>query len=42
VLFWCQLQQTGIVTRALRAEAEGWADVIRAPFESEGADVREL
>jgi hypothetical protein len=26
----------------LRQEAEGWADVLRAPFESQGADVREL
>jgi hypothetical protein len=25
---------------ALRAEAEGWADVMRAPFEAQGADVR--
>ena len=27
---------------ALRREAEGWADVLRAPFEPQGADVREL
>ena len=26
----------------LRQEAAGWADVLRAPFESQGADVREL
>ena len=27
---------------ALRRESEGWADVIRAPFEPQGADVRAL
>jgi hypothetical protein len=26
----------------LRAAAAGWAEVVRAPFESQGADVREL
>ena len=26
----------------LRQAAEGWAEVIRAPFESQGADVRAL
>ena len=25
-----------------RREADGWAEVLRAPFESQGADVREL
>jgi hypothetical protein len=27
---------------ALRREADGWADVVRAPFEPQGADVRAL
>ena len=30
------------VVEALRGEAEGWAEVIRAPFEPQGADVRAL
>jgi homoserine kinase len=42
VLFWTQADTTGAVLGKLRAEAEGWADVLRAPFESQGADVREL
>jgi homoserine kinase len=42
VLFWCQYEQTGRVMEGLRPEAEGWATVIRAPFESRGADVYEL
>jgi hypothetical protein len=28
--------------QALEREARGWASVIRAPFEPQGADVREL
>lgn len=42
VLFWTQADATGAVMGRLRREAEGWADVLRAPFESLGADVREL
>jgi len=42
VLFWTQADATGAVVAALRREAEGWADVLRAPFETQGADVREL
>jgi len=42
VLFWTQADTTGAVVGKLRREAEGWADVLRAPFESQGADVREL
>jgi homoserine kinase len=42
VLFWCQYEQTGRVMDQLRSEAEGWATVVRAPFESRGADVYEL
>ena len=42
VLFWTQADATGAVVGRLRKEAAGWADVLRAPFESQGADVREL
>ncbi len=42
VLFWTHYEQTPGVIRALQGEAEGWADVLRATFESQGADVREL
>jgi homoserine kinase len=42
VLVWCQYEQTGPVVAALEREAAGWAKVIRAPFESHGADVRGL
>ena len=42
VLVWCHYEQTGAVLEALRAEAEGWAQVLRVPFEPHGADVREL
>jgi homoserine kinase len=42
VLVWCQYEQTGGVAAALGREAGEWARVIRAPFESQGADVRSL
>ncbi|MEA2219833.1 MAG: homoserine kinase [Solirubrobacteraceae bacterium] len=42
VLFWTHADTTGAVAGRLQAEAVGWADVIRAPFETQGADVREL
>lgn len=42
VLVWCQYEQTGPVVSALEREVAGWARVIRAPFESHGADVRGL
>jgi homoserine kinase len=42
VLVWCHYEQTGAVMDALEREASGWARVVRAPFESQGADVREL
>jgi len=42
VLVWTHYEQTGAVVEGLRREAEGWADVVRAPFEPQGADVREL
>jgi homoserine kinase len=42
VLMWSHYEQTSGVFEALRREAEGWADVMRAPFEPMGADVRAL
>lgn len=42
VLVWCRYEQTGGMMDALRREVGEWARVIRAPFESQGADVREL
>ncbi len=42
ILFWTQADATGAVVGRLRRETEGWADVLRAPFETQGADVREL
>jgi homoserine kinase len=42
VLFWTHADATGAVVGALRRETDGWADVMRAPFETQGADVREL
>jgi homoserine kinase len=42
VLFWTHADATGAVVGALRRETQGWADVLRAPFQTQGADVREL
>ncbi len=42
VLVWCFYEQTGAVAEALAAEAEGWATVLRAPFEPQGAYVADL
>jgi homoserine kinase len=42
VLIWCRYDQTGKVVRELSEQSEGWATVLRVPFESQGADVREL
>jgi homoserine kinase len=42
VLVWCQYEQTGAILSALGRETEGWARVLRVPFETQGADVREL
>lgn len=39
VLVWCHYEATGGLVTALRERAEGWADVVRAPFEPQGADV---
>jgi homoserine kinase len=42
VLVWCPYESTAAVVEALRGEADGWARVMRAPFEPQGGDVREL
>jgi homoserine kinase len=42
VLVWSHYEQTAAVAERLRDRADGWADVLRVPFESQGADVREL
>jgi homoserine kinase len=42
VLVWCHYEQTGGVLAALRREVGDWAQVLRAPFEPHGADVRAL
>jgi homoserine kinase len=42
VLLWSHYERTGGLMAAVKQEAEGWAEVLRAPFEPMGADVREL
>jgi len=42
VLVWCFYEQTGAVVEALQGEVEGWATLIRAPFEAQGAYVGEM
>jgi homoserine kinase len=42
VLVWCHYDQTAGVVETLRRETAGWAHVLHAPFESQGADVRAL
>ncbi len=42
VLVWCFYEHTGAVVEALRPEIEGWAKIVRAPFEAQGAFVGEL
>jgi homoserine kinase len=42
VLVWCFYEQTGAVAEALTAEIEGWATLLRTPFEAQGAYVGEL
>jgi homoserine kinase len=39
VLVWSHYEQTAGVAEQLRDRAAGWADVVRVPFESQGADV---
>jgi homoserine kinase len=42
VLVWCFYEQTGAVAEALASEVEGWATVLRACFEPQGAYVSEI
>jgi homoserine kinase len=42
VLVWCHYEHTGGLVEALGRQAAGWARVMRAPFETQGADVRGL
>jgi homoserine kinase len=42
VLVWCHYDQTGSVIELLTRETREWAEVMRAPFESQGAYVRGL
>lgn len=39
VLVWSHYEQTAAVAERLRERASGWAEVLRVPFESQGADV---
>jgi homoserine kinase len=42
VLVWCFYEQTGAVVETLRGEIEGWAQLLRTPFEAQGAYVGEM
>jgi homoserine kinase len=42
VLVWSHFEQTGSLVELLGREVDGWARVMRVPFESQGADVRSL
>lgn len=42
VLVWCFYEHTGAVVEALQAQVEGWATLMRAPFEAQGAYVQEM
>ena len=42
VLFWCFYEQTGAVAESLAGEIGGWATLLRASFEPQGAYVKEL
>jgi homoserine kinase len=42
VLVWCFYEQTGAVAEALVAETDGWATLLRVPFETQGAYVDAL
>jgi homoserine kinase len=39
VLIWCFYEQTGAVAETLAREVDGWATLMRAPFEPQGAYV---
>jgi homoserine kinase len=42
VLVWTHYAATGAVVETLRERCEGWAEVMRVPFEEQGADVLDL
>jgi homoserine kinase len=42
VLVWCFYEQTGAVVEALSGEVDGWATLLRTPFEVQGAFVGEI
>jgi homoserine kinase len=42
VLVWTHYEQTATVAERVRERADGWADVMRVPFETQGADVRAI
>jgi len=42
VLVWCFYEQTGAVAELLSAQVDGWASVMRASFEPQGAYVQAL
>ena len=42
VLVWCFYEQTGAVAEALAHEIDGWATLLRVPFETQGAYVDAL
>jgi homoserine kinase len=42
VLVWCFYEHTGAVAEALGSEIDGWATLLRTPFEPQGAYVVEL
>jgi homoserine kinase len=42
VLVWCFYEQTGAVAEALAGEIDGWASLVRVPFEAQGAYVDAL
>ncbi len=42
VLVWCFYEQTGAVVEALAGEIDGWATLLRVPFETQGAYVSAL
>ena len=42
MLVWCFYEQTGAVAEALGREIDGWATLLRTPFEQQGAFIAEL
>jgi homoserine kinase len=42
VLVWSHFEQTSSIAQTLKRETDGWARVMRVPFEPQGAEVRAL